>query len=189
MNAPPPTPPRPGPSADDERLLQVLGRYVSRITATGLLENARREPEVAALAGTEEGFARLADRLALGVKLFTDEATRARVRQDLAMMRGAPIRPVGSSVRQPAPAPARAEIGDRTTRLDIRTEADLAEARAVARDLCVRLSARSLVLQRVATIVGELARNMLSYAGGGQLTIGFRTAPRPLITIRAADTG
>src|SRR5690606_26371380 len=68
-------------------------------------------------------------------------------------------------------------------------ERDISTARTIARGMCERLGASSLSVQKVATIVSELARNIVSYTTGGSIDLIPSTTPRPRIVIRAVDRG
>lgn len=67
-------------------------------------------------------------------------------------------------------------------------EQDIPRARQVAREICESLHARALTQQRVVTIVSELSRNMVSYAGGGQMTFRVPANDRRIV-ILAIDQG
>ncbi|MCY1054348.1 ATP-binding protein [Nannocystis sp. SCPEA4] len=73
--------------------------------------------------------------------------------------------------------------------LDVLSEKDVARARVAARELCQKLGARPLSLQKIATIISELARNMVLYAGGGKVVVGSVGAERKCVFIRAVDEG
>ena len=73
--------------------------------------------------------------------------------------------------------------------LDVLAEKDVARARVAVRELCQKLGARPLSLQKIATIVSELARNMVLYAGGGKLLVGSVGADRKCVFVRAIDEG
>ncbi|HEY8378582.1 MAG TPA: ATP-binding protein [Nannocystis sp.] len=73
--------------------------------------------------------------------------------------------------------------------LDVLSEKDVARARVAARELCQKLGARPLSLQKIATIISELARNMVLYAGGGKVVVGSIGAERKCVFIRAIDEG
>lgn len=72
----------------------------------------------------------------------------------------------------------------------VNNEDDLRVARVAARDLCTSLGASSLVVQRVATVVSELARNILSYTPGGSIELEPLSDTRPLrLRVIAEDRG
>ena len=151
---------------DDKALLAVLGRYVSPTRAQSILVRARREPPGArgATSATQ-----LLARLAEGLRMFCGEAdTRAAV---------AELTRLGS--------PRQVE----TIELELRIEADIARARLAARDLCQALGASPLVVQKLATIVSELARNIIIYAGRGQLAMRQCGPARRCVHVEARDQG
>jgi signal transduction histidine kinase len=73
--------------------------------------------------------------------------------------------------------------------LEVLAERDVARARMAVRELCQRLGARPLALQKIATVVSELARNMVLYAGGGRLVVGSVGTDKKCMFIRAVDEG
>nr|WP_293174568.1 ATP-binding protein [Nannocystis sp.] len=73
--------------------------------------------------------------------------------------------------------------------LDVRAERDVARVRLAVRELCQKLGARPLSLQKIATVVSELARNMVLYAGGGRLVVGSVGTDKKCVFIRAVDEG
>ena len=73
--------------------------------------------------------------------------------------------------------------------LEVLAERDVARARMSVRELCQKLGARPLSLQKIATVVSELARNMVLYAGGGKLVVGSVGTEQKCVFIRAIDEG
>jgi signal transduction histidine kinase len=73
--------------------------------------------------------------------------------------------------------------------LEVLAERDVARARMAVRELCQKLGARPLALQKIATVVSELARNMVLYAGGGRLVVGSVGTDKKCVFIRAIDEG
>src|SRR5262249_45586701 len=62
-------------------------------------------------------------------------------------------------------------------------------ARVATRGLCASVGAGSLSMQKAATIVSELARNIVSYTPGGSIELAILdTKPRKL-HLRATDSG
>lgn len=153
---------------DDKALLAVLGRYVSPTRAQSILVRARREsPGLGARGATAN--TQLMARLAEGLRMFCGEAdTRAAV---------AELTRLGSSRKVEA------------IELELRMESDIARARLAARDLCQALGVSPLVVQKLATIVSELARNIISYAGGGQLAMRQCGPARRCVHVEARDQG
>src|SRR5262249_30133150 len=68
-------------------------------------------------------------------------------------------------------------------------EADLSDARLWAREMCDDLGGSSLTRQKVATLVSELARNIVLYAQRGRIELAPALEPRKRIVVRAIDTG
>jgi PAS domain S-box-containing protein len=73
--------------------------------------------------------------------------------------------------------------------LEVLAERDVARSRMAVRELCQKLGARPLALQKIATVVSELARNMVLYAGGGRLVVGSVGTDKKCVFIRAIDEG
>jgi serine/threonine-protein kinase RsbT len=146
---------------DDRTLQAVLGRHVSPVRAQSIVARARREA-----AGQPR---LLLTRLADGLRPYIGEAgTRAAIAELTRLTTDKPTGPV---------------------ELDLRVEPDIARARLAARDLCQSLGASALVVQKLATIVSELARNMVSYAHGGTLVIRRCEGDRRCLHISARDQG
>jgi len=152
---------------EDRTLLTVLGRYVSPTRAQSILVRARRDSPALGLRGATP-VTQLLARLAEGLRMFVGEAdTRAAVTE---------------LTRLTAATKADA------VELELRVESDIARARLAARDMCLALGTSALVIQKLATIVSELARNIISYAGSGQVSIRQCTGRRG-IRIEARDQG
>jgi serine/threonine-protein kinase RsbT len=69
-------------------------------------------------------------------------------------------------------------------------ESDIGRARAEARKICDSLGASPFAMQKVATIVSELTRNMVLYANGGLVRMApAAMAGRKAVEIQASDEG
>jgi serine/threonine-protein kinase RsbT len=68
-------------------------------------------------------------------------------------------------------------------------EGDIARARQLTRELCRSLGASAIGVQRIVTVVSELTRNMVLYAGGGHLSVTPCPESRSRVTIVASDEG
>lgn len=73
--------------------------------------------------------------------------------------------------------------------IEIRNEEDLRLVRLAARETCQQLGASSLGVQKVATVVSELARNIVRYTEGGKLRLETENGPPIRVTITAEDKG
>jgi anti-sigma regulatory factor (Ser/Thr protein kinase) len=81
------------------------------------------------------------------------------------------------------------DSGPKEMTISLATEHDIPLARQIAREICERLGTRALTQQRLLTIVSELGRNMVLYAGGGQMTLRPPTAKSRRIVVIATDQG
>jgi serine/threonine-protein kinase RsbT len=68
-------------------------------------------------------------------------------------------------------------------------ENDISRARQVAREICEALGTRALTQQRLVTIVSELGRNQVLYAGGGKITVRPPTGASRRVVVIAVDQG
>lgn len=71
----------------------------------------------------------------------------------------------------------------------IAAEGDIAQARLATRELCRSLGTSASGMQRIVTVVSELTRNMVLYAGGGDLSVEPCPSGRPRVKIVARDRG
>jgi RNA polymerase sigma factor (sigma-70 family) len=79
--------------------------------------------------------------------------------------------------------------GDNEVTIRIQHDADVVRARKSARELASKLDFSRTDLTLIATAVSEIARNIVRFAGNGQLHIELVDQPRPGIRIVARDTG
>lgn len=89
-----------------------------------------------------------------------------------------------SAPQQPASPDAPREIT-----ITLQTEHDVPRARQVAREICEALGTRALTQQRLVTIVSELGRNMVLYAGGGKITLRPPVNASRRVLVLAVDQG
>lgn len=72
----------------------------------------------------------------------------------------------------------------------IATDVDLIEARRIGRSVAERLGFTPVEQAMVATAISELARNIIKFAGSGDVEVEGRfDAGRPGVTVRATDEG
>lgn len=93
-----------------------------------------------------------------------------------------PLHPTGQAVSAALRHP-------RQLRWEIRADADVVTARGAVRDLASQLDLPQTDLTAVATAVSEACRNMLRFAGSGELVAELTEQPRPGITVTAHDDG
>jgi serine/threonine-protein kinase RsbT len=77
----------------------------------------------------------------------------------------------------------------RAQTIEITIEADVSRARIAAKDLCEQMGSTPLTAQKVATVVSELARNIVEYTPGGQIELLPTLQPQRRLLVRATDTG
>ncbi|QSQ16468.1 ATP-binding protein [Myxococcus landrumensis] len=174
------------------QLLSVLQHFMSetaaRLVLRGTLESLRVSADTMGVAE----LPRVIDALEPATRHFVDAARRpdlaAKLKAVLAKASAASSPSLG--LREPsAPAATPATTEARPTTYLVRTEADASHARLSARAMCEALGGRGYECQKVATAVSELARNQISYAGGGTIQLIPVQSPRRLLRVRAEDQG
>jgi len=73
--------------------------------------------------------------------------------------------------------------------VEIASDADLVPARAEARALALRLGFSQTDATLIATAVSEISRNIVRFAGNGEVIINLVEDGSPGVTIVARDTG
>jgi serine/threonine-protein kinase RsbT len=153
-----------------ERIRLVLEKYVSRVTARGVLDQSLHHAGLRPEQLAQQHLSRVLPRLLRGVQIFVPASSHPALRRDLAAL-------------EPTPEYVPPDL------VSIVQERDISTARNLARGMCERMGAPGLAMQKVATIVSELARNIVTYTPGGSLELIPKSAPRPRIVIRAVDKG
>ena len=157
-------------SESHRQVMQVLRQYASEPTARGMLNRALNESQLNGDSLQTRDLPRLFDQLTYGIRLFIEEGQRDRLAKDLA------------GLLPDEPAQQRQVVR-------IESEHDARRARIFARALCVDAGAKRLLALKVATGVSELARNILMYAGRGQVEIVLEHTPPRKLRVVASDTG
>lgn len=157
-------------SATYEKVLAVLEKYVSRMTARGVLDLSLQHAGVRREQLAEQHLPRMLPRVRRGVRIFLDDRAYAVLHRELGGL-------------EPAPAYVAPDV------VSVTLERDISTARNLARGMCERMHASTLAVQKVATIVSELARNIVSYTPGGSVELIPSHQPRPRIVVRAVDRG
>jgi len=83
----------------------------------------------------------------------------------------------------------RGQQRDDEVRIAIRTDADIVAARQAARQLAARLGFSRTDLTILATAVSEVARNIVRFAGAGEVVVELIDGPRQGVQIVARDAG
>lgn len=87
------------------------------------------------------------------------------------------------------PLLARGKTSDDQIRVGISVDADIVTARQAARELASRLSFSATALTTIATAVSEIARNIVRFAGQGEIVVELLRRPRAGVQIVARDAG
>lgn len=151
-----------------QQLLSILNRHLSPLNAESVLRSALRRHGLQRdkLAAREVSL--IAPDLERGLCLFGNPQHRAALHHELQSLSSSPRRLEPCTIQ-------------------VKSEQDIVSARGVARRMCEELGARSFTVQRVATVVGELARNIVSYTRGG--VIELTPAPDRAFVVQARDDG
>jgi serine/threonine-protein kinase RsbT len=153
-----------------DKVLAVLVKHLSPVNARALLTRVLAEQGIDSDRLNAENLRRCSRALRRGLGLFVPESQREAAMREITEFCGSDsLKPTGCC-------------------LEIREEIDIGRVRAEARRICMDSGTTSFAMQRVATIVSELARNMVLYAGGGQLDIVPSLSERR-IRVRAEDRG
>jgi serine/threonine-protein kinase RsbT len=151
------------------QLIAILTRYMSGVNAHSILGNAVRQ----ALLSPEQLHPRdietLVPRLDRGIRLFVEVPRQQQLWAEIEALSG------------------RRETPSHT--VSIRSEQDISQARVLAKAMCENARAKSFVTQKVATVVSELARNIVSYTQGGAIELVMAEGGQARILIRATDSG
>jgi serine/threonine-protein kinase RsbT len=83
----------------------------------------------------------------------------------------------------------RGQRNDDEARVRIHTDPDIVLARKSARELASRLGFSRTDLTLISTAVSEIARNIVRFAGDGEICIELLDQPRPGVRVVARDTG
>ena len=151
-------------------LIELLGRHVSPIIARSILTRALREHGVDAADLTRADIQVLIPRLESAARLFVEPHDLDTFRTALKKLGGEQVTRQALTIR-------------------VTTERDLAEALSATRRVCQSWRVRLITQQKIATVVSELARNIVSYTPGGQIElIPLEGSPLRLL-VRATDSG
>ena len=186
-----------------EPILTILREHVSAPTARSVLGSARLRAELAPGPISHAGLTSLVETLTSGLRLFLPDPEAVRLCRakllDLARRTASqPGIPAAAPSASPALAPsaARAPVAfnpkpeplrERAV-MSLTSEADLGPARSMARRVAITVFASLLWQTRVVTITSELARNIVQYAGSGEIAIQVIASGRCLEII-ATDQG
>ena len=87
------------------------------------------------------------------------------------------------------PLAERGQSPDDRIRVPISGDADIVTARSMTREAASRLGFRSTDLTLIATAVSEVSRNIVRFAGSGEVVVELLDEPHPGVRIVARDVG
>jgi len=153
-----------------QRLLGLLRRYISSVNSEAVLNRALRECNIRPEHFTVREVPAVLSRLENGIRLFVPGDRQQALKEDL-----------DAFIK-------RGEATDKHS-IPVMGEDDISRARMLARNLAEDFGAGTSSVQKIATIVSELARNIVSYTNGGNITVSvLETVPRK-VRIQASDRG
>lgn len=160
-----------GMNKDVEAITSILERYMSGVNARGLVARALQERGLSERSLTREDLVKCSPALRRGIELFVSP----RFQPD-ALDRFKEF--------------FRTRSESSSCRIELKREADISAARAEARRLCENAGASAFSMQKVTTIVSELARNIVLYAQQGNIELNFVNRERnSKIIVTAVDNG
>lgn len=154
-----------------DEIRALLERFLSPLIARSMLQKALRERSLNPERFKEGDAHKLLPLLERGLNLFIADHDRDRAMLALKEL---------CERSQPTAEPCQ---------IKILSENDIGVVRNEARRICEEVGAGSYTVQKVTTIVSELARNIVSYANSGTLEIVPITGQGRRIILRAADSG
>jgi serine/threonine-protein kinase RsbT len=152
-------------------VIALLERYLSPLNVKAMIERALRERNLSDADFRRTDLRRIMPNLQRGLSLFLVGVERVEALRALHAL---------CEESSPPDGPFCAVIA---------SEADISTARNEARRICEEAGARSFTVQKVSTIVSELARNIVSYAKEGSLEITLVGEGARRLVIRAVDQG
>lgn len=164
-----------------EAMLAVLCEHLPAPVATALLDVSRRREGLHDVPLTREPLARLIAAIERTLPIYiSDPARRRQCLQDLHALLSRTGR---SPFEYEDTGPASKVI------VSVREPEDLQQAIRTARGLCHSMGFKVLDQTKIITAASELTRNMLQYAGGGELWLALLRGAPAGIEITAVDRG
>lgn len=153
----------------EERILRTLRAHVSSINSGTLLRRAKSRTIGENAEVTDENARQVFAALRLGIQMFCGDAKVDAIVQQLSALLASSQTP--TVIKR---------------RVDVAEQEDISAARRAAIEVCVELGAPRFTMQKVATAVSELARNIADYSRGGFLEISHDNGR---VIVRAEDRG
>lgn len=154
------------------QLLDIMTDYLSAINARSLVRRALEKCGDAQGNVTAANLHEVIDSLRAVSHLFVGREHHAEMFTRLEAL----------AAQREGNATARREL------IPVQTEGDIVVARSRARELCEAIGANASATHKVATVVSELARNIVSYTHGGSIELMPQASGRAVV-VRAKDGG
>lgn len=154
-----------------QNLLRILSRYLSQVNAKLALDRALRRIDVTPASLGEQHTAALLPLLERSLNLFVEHNRLPQLLAELGRHQVIDASALEEKV------------------IVVASEQDLSEVRIQARQICQEMGATALTRQKAVTLVSELARNIVLYAGEGQIALAPSLTPRKRLVVRATDNG
>jgi serine/threonine-protein kinase RsbT len=153
-----------------EQILNILLGYLSAMNAEGVLLRAMREADIQPERFSVEDLPNIISSIERRARLYVDPARLGKLRAEISAISG----------ERPS---RRGKI------MLIKIEADISEARMNAKTVCDAAGAKSFTSHKVATIVSELARNIVHYTPGGTIELAVHRESTIRFVVVATDEG
>lgn len=154
-----------------DRIEGVLAQFLSPAVRKSVIDCGARQAKVDPMSMREADLRRLLVEVKRGVKLFVrDPSQLDRCITEL------------SELDYAAPAP-------REMLIEVRGEEDVLRARSAGRELCIEHLVSDVLLTKIVTAISELGRNIVRYAGTGEIVVRSIVSPQRVIEIVARDRG
>lgn len=180
-----------------EQAFHIIEGYTGSIVARSIVSVAVEQAGIDTERATPTELALLIEKIDSGLRAFLSEGSK--VETALAEVRNA-LGAAASSVSVlppqtpaiPSFSSAQATVVQQTAegkRIDINEEYDIVSARGECRDMCAQIGFTALDQVKIATVVSELARNIVQYAGKGYIVLTAVSGAKSGIEIVAVDHG
>jgi len=159
---------------------ELLARYMSPISAKSILDLSVAWSGVDMARLARDDVERLVAEMDKGIQLYVRKPEEHR---DCLLRLAELLRSNGAA------SPEREQEPAQHTEIEVSDEDDIVTARNFGRDLCQQLGFTLTVQIQIATVVSELARNIVLYAGRGKIIVASIEGARRGVEIRASDEG
>jgi serine/threonine-protein kinase RsbT len=164
------------------QVVAILSRFMSGVNAHSLVLRAVGSANVHPDNLTTRDIETLMPTLERGIRLFVEPGRQGELLGEIEAISGR-MPPSSTGGGTPSRKPPASHT------VTIRSEPDISHARVLAKAMCENARAKSFVTQKVATVVSELARNIVSYTAGGSIELVLTSDGQARMLVRATDAG